>query len=144
MKQPLQDFSINVRLQLSALWASVTLCYLYCDYFELYQPGKLQAMLAGTMGPMGPTTQSVLLVASVLLAIPAVMVALSLMLAPRLCQAANVAFGAMFTLIMLLILPRAWMFYQFFALVEILITCTIAWRAWKWPVVSQVQSPSAP
>ena len=129
----LDDFRINIRLKLSALWASVTLCYLYCDYFELYQPGKLQSVLAGRMDPMGPTTQGVLFGAAALLAVPALMVALSLLLAPRLCRVLNLAFGVLFTLIMLAILPRVWLFYQFFATVEIIITCSIVWQAWKWP-----------
>jgi hypothetical protein len=129
----LADSPVPIRVQLSALWASVTLCYLYCDYFELYQPGKLSGMLAGQMGPMGPTTQGVLLGASIVLAVPAVLVALCLLLSPRLCRGVNVVAGVVYTAIMLLLLPRVWHFYQFFATVEIALTGGIVWRAWRWP-----------
>ena len=44
---------VPVRIRLAALWASLTFCYLYGDYFGLYRPGKLQGMLAGA-GPVGP------------------------------------------------------------------------------------------
>ena len=54
------DPPLPVRLKLSALWASLTFCYLYGDYFGLYKPGKLQHMLDGA-GPMGPATQGSLL-----------------------------------------------------------------------------------
>jgi hypothetical protein len=40
-----EDIKINVRFKLFALWSSVMFCYFYGDYFELYQPGKLQEML---------------------------------------------------------------------------------------------------
>ena len=42
-----EDIRVHVRFKLFALWTSVMFCYIYGDYFELYQPGKLPAMLAG-------------------------------------------------------------------------------------------------
>ena len=68
MKQ-LDDFKINVKLKISALWISVMFCYLYADYFGLYVPGNLQRMLEGRMGPLGQTTQGVLLFTSAMMAI---------------------------------------------------------------------------
>lgn len=130
---PLDAPPVSTPQKLSALWASLTLCYIYYDYFELYQPGKLQSILDGRMGPMGPTTQGVLLFASVLLAIPALMVALSLLLPARTSRVLNLAFGVLFTVIMLLLIPRAWRFYQFYAVVEAGITVVIVWMAWRWP-----------
>jgi hypothetical protein len=37
-----EDFSVPVRLKLFALWSSVMFFYIYGDYIELYEPGKLQ------------------------------------------------------------------------------------------------------
>jgi len=37
----LDDIKIHVKVKLSALWASVVLCYIYGDYFGLYVPGIL-------------------------------------------------------------------------------------------------------
>ena len=65
----LDDIRIHVKMKLSALWVSVMLCYIYGDYFGLYEPGKLQGMLEGKMGPLGPTTQGVLLGTAILLRI---------------------------------------------------------------------------
>jgi len=39
---------IDVRIKISALWASVMFCYIYADYFGLYVPGALQRMLNGS------------------------------------------------------------------------------------------------
>lgn len=78
----LSDPPLPMRLKLSALWTSLTFCYLYGDYFGLYKPGKLQHMLAGA-GPMGPTSQGSLLFVSLLLVVPGLMVFLSLVLPAR-------------------------------------------------------------
>ena len=129
----LDDLKIHVKVKLSALWVSVTLCYIYGDYFGLYKPGKLQGMLEGRMGPLGPITQGVLLGTAILMAIPSVMVFLSLALTPRPNRWLNLVFGVVFTAIMLITMPRAWAFYQFLGVVEVGLTALIVWYAWNWP-----------
>ena len=42
-----EDFKINVRIKLAALWTSVMFCYIYGDYFELYVPKKVEGLLNG-------------------------------------------------------------------------------------------------
>jgi hypothetical protein len=54
----LEDFKVPVRLKLFALWSSVMFFYIYGDYFELYQPRQLQAMISGRT-PLGLTSQGV-------------------------------------------------------------------------------------
>jgi hypothetical protein len=129
----LDDVKIHVKMKLSALWVSLTLCYIYGDYFGLYKPGKLQGMLEGIMGPLGPTTQGVLLGTAILMAIPSVMVFLSLALKPNANRWANIVLGVIFTVIMLITMPGAWVFYVFLGIVEIALTVLIVWYAWNWP-----------
>jgi hypothetical protein len=52
----LGNLKVPVKLKLSALWASLMFCYIYADCFALYKSGALQSMLAGNIGPLGPTT----------------------------------------------------------------------------------------
>jgi Family of unknown function (DUF6326) len=78
----LEDVKVHVKLKIAALWTTVMFCYVYNDYFYLYQPGKLQAMLNGRMGPLGVVNQGVLLGAALTVAIPAIMIFLSLVLKP--------------------------------------------------------------
>jgi hypothetical protein len=127
------DPPVSTRIKLASLWCSVTLCYIYCDYFELYQPGKLAAMLDGKFGPLGPTTQGVLLGASILLLVPSLMIFLTTVLPVRACRALNILLGLFYSLIMLAVLPGAWLFYKLFAIIEILLTLYAAWLAWHWP-----------
>jgi hypothetical protein len=132
-KAALDDIRIHVKLKLSALWASVTLCYIYGDYFGLYKPGKLQGILDGIMGPLGPITQGVLLGPAILMAIPSVMVFLSLSLKPNPNRWMSIIFGVIFTVIMLMTIPGAWAFYKFLGVVEVVLTVLIVWYAWNWP-----------
>jgi hypothetical protein len=129
----LDDIRVHVKIKLSALWASVMFCYIYGDYFGLYKPHALEAMLAGKMGPLGPASQGVLLGTSAMMAIPSVMVFLSLVLTPRVNRWLNIIFGSMYTIIMLITMPGAWVYYIFLGVIEIAITLLIVWYAWKWP-----------
>ncbi len=129
-----EDMKLNIKIKLSALWTSVTLCYLYGDYFELYVPQKTQGLVTGANLLDTPFK---LFAASVLLAIPALMVFLSVSLKPAVNRRLNIALGFFFTVIMLLIAVTSltpWrMFYVFLAVVESCLTSLIIWYAWKWP-----------
>lgn len=124
---------LDTRLQLAALWTSTLACYVYGDYFELYVPGKLAAIQAGQMGPLGAATQTVLLGVAVLMLIPSLMVAGSVLLPPRVGRWANVGVGLAYTALMALIAAApVWHFYRLFAVVECLLTATIVVLAWRW------------
>ncbi len=133
-KGNLKDFEINVKIKLSALWASVTLCMLYGDYFELYVPNKVAGLLSGVNILDSPIK---LLAASVLLAIPSAMVFLSILLKPKVNRILNLLFGFLFAAMMLLIVLTSmvpWrIFYIFLAFLESFITTLIIGYAWKWP-----------
>lgn len=140
----LEDRKLPVRAVLAALWASTMFCYLYCDYFELYTPGKLRGMLEGRMGS-GPATQGVLAGVSLMMAIPSLMVALSLLLPAGLCRWANLLFGAAFTALMtMLALQTPWLFYRGFAVLEAALTATIVVQAWRWPRCVDAGVPGMP
>jgi hypothetical protein len=130
----LKDFEVNIRIKLAFLWTAVTLCYLYGDYFELYIPGKTAGLASGDNLLNSPMK---LLSAAVLLALPPLMILLSIFLKPKINRFLNISFGIFFTLIMLLIATSsltAWKsFYVFLALFESIITTIIVILAWKWP-----------
>lgn len=132
-KSRFQDSKIDTKIKLAALWAATMFCYTYGDYFGLYTPGKLESMLAGKMQTLGPVTQGMLLGTSVMMAIPSVMVFLSLVMKASINRWVNITFGALFTAIMVLAIQDTWIFYRFFGVVEIALTLTIIWHAWRWP-----------
>jgi len=130
----LDDLKINVKIKLSALWASVMFCYIYADYFGLYKPGKLQAILNGDFFSLR-TTQGVLVGASVMLAIPSLMIFLSVALPPVFNRWLNIVTGAVYTAIILKTM-WAWAFYVFYGVIEISLTSLVVWYAWRWPRAS--------
>jgi len=128
----LEDSKINVKIKLSALWTSVMFCYIYADYFGLFVPGALQSMLNGQMRPLGATTQGVLLGTSLMLAIPGVMIFLSVALPPKLNRSLNIAVGAFYTGI-ILITMWSWAFFIFYGVIEVSLTSLVVYYALKWP-----------
>ena len=135
----LEDLKVNVRLRLSALWASVMFLYIYADYFGLHVPGALRSMLDGQMRPLGPTTQGALLGAPLMLAIPSIMIFLSVALMPVWARWLNLIFGALYTLI-ILITMWGWAFSTVYGIVEITLTSLVVWYAWKWPRATAISS----
>ena len=130
----LENRKVNMKIKLAALWASVTFCYLYGDYFELYTPDKVNSLLTGKNILDSPTK---LLIATMILAIPSVMVAASIILKPKINRILNILFGALFTLMMVFIginsMTEWYSFYAFLAFLESIITFLIVWNAWNWP-----------
>ncbi len=130
----LENTKINIKIKLASLWASATFCYLYGDYFELYTPEKVNSLITGENIMDSPTK---LLLASIILAIPSVMVAVSIFLKPKINRILNILFGTLFTLMMIFIgimSTNEWyLFYVFLAFLESIITALIVWYAWKWP-----------
>ena len=130
----LENSKVNIKIKLAALWASALFCYLYGDYFQLYTPGKVNSLITGENNLDNPTK---LLIASILMAIPSIMVTASIILKPKINRVLNIIFGTLFTLMMIAIgvySTNEWyLFYVFLAFLESIITALIVWYAWKWP-----------
>lgn len=130
----MKDFDINIKIKLAALWTATTFCYLYGDYFELYTPEKVESLLSGESVLNSPTA---LFSASLIMAIPPLMIVASLFLKPKLNKWLNIIFGSLFTIMMVQIafesLTPWYRFYVFLAIVEALMTAIIVWSAFKWP-----------
>lgn len=134
-KSEYEDFKINTKMLLSALWTSVIFLYIYGDYFELYVPGKVEGLLNGQNMLNTPYK---LLFATISLALPSLMIFLSLMITPKWNRILNISIGAFLTLFTLLVVASSlseWrIFYVMFALLESIITSIIIWKAWRWPM----------
>lgn len=119
---------VHVRIKLSALWASVMVCYIYADYFRLWEPGHLGDMAGGESFL---STQGGALAASALMAIPSVMIFLPLVLPTRINRWVNIVLGVAYTVVIVVGMPGAWLFYIFFNVIEIALTLTVVLMAWR-------------
>lgn len=129
----LEDTKVPLRMKLAGLWTSLMFCYVYGDFFGLFAPGRLQDMMAGNFGPLGPTTPGILVGVSVMLAVPALMIAASLILPATVCRWVNILAGAVYTIIMLLTMQGALPFYVTLGVIEVLLTAAVVVYAWRWP-----------
>ena len=127
-----EDVKINVKTKLSALWVALMLLYIYADIFSFYRPGHIEEMMSGRMGPF-PATQGMLLTASILMIIPAVMVFLSLALRLKVNRWANIIVGVLYTFVNIgNLIGGTWIYSKTFGVLEIALTFLIVWYAWKW------------
>ena len=128
----MEDMKINVKMKLAALWVAMMLLYIYADILSLFRPGQIEEMIKGLMGPF-PVTQASLIVASILVIIPAVMVFLSLTLQPKVNRWANITLGVLYTVVNISnLIGETWAYYLFFGIIEIVLTLLIVWYAWRW------------
>ena len=132
----LQNSAIDIKIKLASLWAAVMCCYIYGDYFSFYVPGKLDKFLQGQTLLDSPLK---LFAASVLMAVPSVMIFLSIALRAPINRWLNIVFGVFYTGIMVLIafvsIAPWWTFYVFLAIVEASLTSLIVLYAWHWPKI---------
>lgn len=129
----LEEFKVNVRIRLFALWTAVMFCYLYGDYFELYVPHKVEGLLNGQNLLDSPVK---LFTATFVLAIPALVIMLTMILKPVPAKWLNIGAGLFFSLFTLLVGLSSFsewkIFYVFLSLFETVITVCIIWQAWNW------------
>lgn len=137
-KENLEEYKVNIRIRLSAFWTAVMFCYIYGDYFELYVPKKVEGLFNGQNILDSPGK---LFLATFILAIPAIMIFLSLLLNSRLTKWLNIGVGIFFTLFTLLVgvlsISEWRAFYVFLSFLESILTASIVFQSWKWPKAGQ-------
>lgn len=133
MTKILNEQKVNLRIKLALIWVSIMFCFIYADYFELYVPGKLEGMIQGLLGPLGPLNQTKLVGTSVLMIIPGIMITLSIIAKARLCRVLNLIVPVLYIMVTIVAILDAWYFYILFGLTEIFLLSVLIWLAAKWP-----------
>ena len=88
-KNSFQEYSINVKLQLSILWITLLIFYIYGDLFYTWEPEHLNGLLKGETDD-GKTTPMSLMAASIFITIPSLMILLSIMLNAKINRLINI------------------------------------------------------
>ena len=128
----LDELKVNTRIKLAALWASVMFCYIYADFFGLFSPGQLAAMNQGMIPPLGRSSDGVMIFVSAMMAIPSVMIFLSVVLPARPSRLLNIVVGTLYTGIIGITMWSGAHFI-FYGVIEIALTLTAVFLAWTWP-----------
>lgn len=138
-KNILEETKVSVQVKLAAIWASFMFLYSYVDYFHLYMPGTLKDILAGKVFVFD-ISSVFLLVAMIFVAIPVLMIFLSVVLPAKINRWTNIIVAVVFIPYMLFNLAgEAWIHMYVAAAAEVLLLCLIIRYAWKWPRIREVK-----
>jgi hypothetical protein len=129
----LEDVHVPVKLKLAALWAATMFLFAYGDLFTMYRADKVREILGGEIAGID-VTQAFLMAASAYVAIPSVMVFLSLALRPGASRLTNLAVGVVYALtIIASAVGEGWAYSIFLSVLEVALVLLIVWFAWNWP-----------
>ncbi len=134
-----EDVQINIKIKLSALWVTLMLFYIYADILGFYSPGVIENVVSGEVGGV-QITAGFLFVMAIWMAIPSVMVFLSLTLKAHANRWVNIIAGflSIVALVATFFAGELSARYTFQAVVEGVLIAWIVWSAWKWPKQEKV------
>src|SRR5687768_1529187 len=127
---------IPVQAKLAAAWTSFMFLVIYIDYFHLYQPGEIDVIRGGDIFVF-EISGTLMTIFFALIAIPTLMVLLSMTLPARVNRATNLVVALLFIPLSVFNAAGAswdWAFYYGLTIgVEVLILAFILRSAWTWP-----------
>ena len=130
---PLDDRPMPVQARLAAAWVGVMFLYAYVDIIAFFKPGTVDGILAGKVWEFD-VGQPLLTTFLALMAVPILMVVLSVTLPARANRAANLVVGALqvpyaaFNLV-----GESWLwFYGLGVLLEVALLLLVVRYAWAW------------
>jgi len=137
----LDDSRLPVRAQLAAAWTSVMFLYAYVDILGFFVPGKIDDILVGVVFEFD-ITQTLLTAFLALMAVPALMVVLSVLLPARASRITNLVVASVqIPFAAFNVVGEPWTYYYGLAVVlEVILLVAILRLAWTWP--RRVASPA--
>lgn len=134
----LEEKKVNIKVKLALLWAALMFIYIYNDILSMYQPGHVSELAEGHLEGVH-FTPTLLFGAAALMALPSLMVLLSLILKARVNRLVNIVLGIFHILVLVgtqfVGEGETWLYWRFNELLEALFLVLIIWSAWKWPVI---------
>jgi hypothetical protein len=129
----LENAKMDVKFKLSALWVAVMFLFIYVDYFALYEPGSIEDIMAGVVWQFD-ITQAWALSAMVLMAIPTLMIFLSLALTAGINRWTNIIVGVLYIVVVIgSVIGETWAYYILGSVLELVLLALIVGYAWAWP-----------
>ena len=127
-----EDYWINPRIKIAALWVSTMFIFAYVDLFSLYradvradiEAGKIFAFTIG---------QGFLLGVTIYILLPSLMLFLSLVLPVRITRTSNIAAAVLYAVTIAGGAIGEWNYYILGSLTEVALLAGVAYYAWTWP-----------
>jgi Family of unknown function (DUF6326) len=130
----LEDLRMPVQAKLAAAWTSFMFLYIYVDYFALYKPGVIDDILVGIVYEFD-ISQVFVIIALSLVAVPILMVFLSMTLPARANRLMNLIVAPIYVAVSAFnALGESWTYYYTLTIgLEVLLLAFILRYAWTWP-----------
>jgi hypothetical protein len=139
---PLENTQVAVHVKLAAAWTSFMFLYIYVDYLHLYKPGAIDDILAGVVFEFD-ISQTFVVIALMIVGIPALMIWLSMTLPARANRTLNLVVATIhIPLAVFNLASGEWLyFYGLGVVVEVILLAYILRSAWTWPRTSSASAP---
>jgi Family of unknown function (DUF6326) len=130
----LEDQPIPVRTKLAATWTSFMFLYAYVDILNFFTPGVVEDILDGRVFAFD-LSQSFSTTALALVAVPILMVALSVALPARANRITNLVVASLYVPVTAFnAVGESWLyFYGLGIVLELVLLALIVRYAWTWP-----------
>jgi Family of unknown function (DUF6326) len=130
----LEDQRIPVRAKLAATWTSFMFLYAYVDILNFFRPGVIEDILDGIVWEFD-ITQTFSTTALTLMAIPILMIVLSMTLPARANRITNLIVASLYVPVTAFnAVGESWTyFYGLGIALELILLALIARYAWTWP-----------
>ena len=127
-----QDYWINPRNKIAALWTSMLFIFAYVDLFSWYRSDVRAQIEAGEMFVF-TIGQGFLLGVTIYILVPSLMLFLSLVLPARATRMANIVLAVLYAVTIAGAAIGEWNYYILGSIAEVALLAGVAYYAWTWP-----------
>ena len=133
-RSALENLRMPVQAKLAAAWTSLMFLYIYVDYFHLYKPGAIDQIRGGVVWELD-ISQTLLTAFLTLIAIPSLMVFLSMTLPARAYRLMNLSVAPIYIPVSIFnALGESWTYFYGLSIgLEVILLALIVRYAWTWP-----------
>jgi membrane-anchored glycerophosphoryl diester phosphodiesterase (GDPDase) len=133
-RSALEDLRMPVQAKLAAAWTSLMFLYIYVDYFHLYKPGAIDQIRGGVVWEFD-ISQTLLTAFLTVVAIPSLMVFLSMTLPARANRLMNLIVAPIYIPVSIFnALGESWTYFYGLSIgLEVILLALIVRYAWTWP-----------
>ena len=137
----LDDQPVSVRATLAAAWTSFMFLYAYVDILNFFTPGVVADILEGRVFEFD-LSQTFSTTALALVAVPALMVVLSVVLPAGAARVTNLVVAALYVPVTAFnLMGESWLFfYGLGVLLELALLGLVVRSAWTWPTAAPAAS----
>ena len=133
-RSALENLRMPVQAKLAAAWTSLMFLYIYVDYFHLYKPGAIDQIRGGVVWEFD-ISQVFVIIGLSLVAVPILMVFLSMTLPARANRLMNLIVASLYIPFSIFnAVGESWTYFYGLSIgLEVLLLACILRYAWTWP-----------